>query len=143
MRFKSERIDSYPTMIFPDRNYIVDLASNGFYYDFDSRNLICYECQGIDGIHEFECFIPQLNRIINDYYVENDLKYRLISFRDGWKTNETFITSPVDLALIGLYYVGDSTLCCMYCDMYIRISSLIDISMADHRRLNPHCTFVK
>lgn len=150
MRWLRDRISSYPTTIFPDKEIVSRLASRGFYYDYDARLPTCYECEGVDEIHREECFIPRLNRLIWD--LENNannyrsLYERILTFRDGWQSNDTEerFSSPDEIACAGFLFTGHlDNLRCPFCSMIVRFSTHQQLSITEHRKLNPNCTFVK
>lgn len=166
MRWLSHRVASYPTAIFTDKNEVNSLASRGFYYDDETRSLICYECEGVDEIHETGCFITHLNRLINDLSSskqqllqdsrennsekKDDLQHlslyeRILSFQDGWKSSfeedANLISYPDQIALAGFYFIGSlNALRCPYC--FIEVRTHKNVSLTDHRRINPSCRFL-
>ena len=149
MRLKSERALSYPAMIYPDKEYVSSLASRGFYYNDYIRLPMCYDCEGLDEIHEEKCFIPTLNRIITDLrdvktnFTDKDLFYRISTFQDGWKSINGKVSCPIEIACAGFCYTGRMDfLQCPFCSIIISFSSLENISLTEHRKLNPNCKFV-
>ena len=156
MRLLTERISSYPTMVYPDEKIVQTLAGNGFYYDDETRLSKCYECEGIDEIHREGCFIPRFNRMMTDKEESTDysvLSQRISTFRDGWKgyygceTNwdrrNDYVSSPDEIACAGFIYDGTADhLRCPFCSIVVRFSTHKRISIAEHRKLNPFCSFV-
>lgn len=172
MHLLGDRISSYPTTVYPDKSLVNSLARSGFYYDYDRRLPICYECQGVDEFHREGCFIPHFQRLLSDSNAcsslenksltdnnkdEKELKYkslreRLSTFQDGWKGyfgceenwdyENDYISTPDEIACAGFFYNG-TNLECPYCLTIVRFSTHKRISIAEHRKLNPNCTFVK
>lgn len=174
MHLLVDRISSYPATVYPDEIVIKNLAENGFYYNYDTRLPICYECEGVDEIHREGCFIPQFKRLMNDLknckisslekkdstdVINNEeipsyrlLRERMSTFQDGWKgyygcemtwdDKNDYISSPDEIACAGFIYNG-TNLECPSCSTIVRFSTHKRISIAEHRKLNPNCTFVK
>ena len=154
MELYSSRVATYPSEHFQQK-IIGTLANHGFYYDDEARVSRCYQCGitfRINSIitHAKECPIPRQLRMqdtlsglrIRPNSSSSSFAGRLWSFQNGWQYLGR--VSPDEIAWAGFRFMGSGdSLECPFCKIIVRHSAYPAISIADHRRLNPHCPYVR